>query len=61
MRQVTVRKIWMLAFLMAGFVPGCGREQATFGGHGDDPHRNLDESSERRNHCAHKPEDYRNL
>ena len=28
MRQVTVRKIWMVAFLMAGFVAGCGREQA---------------------------------
>lgn len=27
MRQVTVRKMWMLAFLMAGFVAGCGREQ----------------------------------
>ena len=27
MRQVTVRKIWMFAFLMAGFVAGCGREQ----------------------------------
>lgn len=27
MRNVTVRKIWILAFLMAGFVAGCGREQ----------------------------------
>ena len=27
MRQVRVRKIWMLAFLMAGFALGCGREQ----------------------------------
>jgi hypothetical protein len=25
MRQVTVRKMWMLAFLMAGFVAGCGQ------------------------------------
>src|ERR1700737_1234848 len=24
MRKVTVRKIWILAFLMAGFVAGCG-------------------------------------
>ena len=28
MRQATVRKMWMLAFLMAVFVAGCGREQA---------------------------------
>ncbi len=27
MRQVTVRKIWMFAFLMTVFVAGCGREQ----------------------------------
>jgi hypothetical protein len=27
MRKVTVRRIWILAFLMAGFVAGCGREQ----------------------------------
>ncbi len=24
MRQITVRKIWVLAFLMAGFAAGCG-------------------------------------
>ena len=29
MRHVTVRKMWMLAFLMAGFVAGCGREQTS--------------------------------
>jgi hypothetical protein len=28
MRKVTIPKIWILAFLMAGFVAGCGREQA---------------------------------
>jgi Bacterial Ig-like domain len=27
MRKITARKIWMLAFLMAGFAAGCGREQ----------------------------------
>src|ERR1700688_237502 len=28
MRKQMVRKIWILAFLMAGFAAGCGREQA---------------------------------
>ncbi len=28
MRQVTVGKMWMLAFLIVAFVAGCGREQA---------------------------------
>ena len=28
MREITVRKIWAVAFLMAGFAAGCGREQA---------------------------------
>src|SRR5579872_633595 len=27
MRNVTVRMIWVLAFLLTGFVAGCGREQ----------------------------------
>lgn len=27
MRQVTAGKMWMLAFLMAGFVAGCGSTQ----------------------------------
>src|SRR5688500_10098234 len=26
MRRVTVRRVWILAFLAAGFVSGCGRE-----------------------------------
>src|ERR1700722_17364687 len=29
MRNVTVRIIWVVTFLMAGFVAGCGREQVT--------------------------------
>ena len=29
MRQVTVGKMWMLAFLMAGFVAGCGSTQTS--------------------------------
>jgi hypothetical protein len=28
MGKITVRKVWALAFLMAGFSAGCGREQA---------------------------------
>ena len=29
MRQVTVGRMWMLAFLMAGLVAGCGSTQTT--------------------------------
>ena len=29
MRNVTVRMIWVLSFLLTGFVAGCGREQTT--------------------------------
>jgi hypothetical protein len=32
MRKITARKIWVLAFLMAGFVAGCGREQTHVAG-----------------------------